>query len=108
MHQQRMVPAPTERSSQLTAHSSQLTADSVWSPVLRSWMTQHGFRYVECSVQGQVDVWPPSLDMLEAISIRSSVAQSGSVRRRCRVPTFYAVPSVVSSLRVSPHEPFLS
>ena len=59
-----------------------------WHPT----MTYHGFRYVECSVQGQVDVWPPSLDMLEAVSIRSSVAQSGSVSRRCRVPPFYAVP----------------
>jgi hypothetical protein len=30
-------------------------------------------------LSGSVDVWPPSLDMLEAVAVRSSVAQTGSV-----------------------------
>ena len=50
----------------------------MWSPVLHRWMTQHGFRYVELTIQsdGGVPVIP-SLDMLEAVNIRSSVAQTG-------------------------------
>ena len=50
--------------------------------VFEPWMTQHGFRYVECSLLsglGSVDVWPPSLAMIEAVSIRSGVAQTGSI-----------------------------
>lgn len=40
--------------------------------------TQHGFRYVELTISGTDDPTPPTLDMLEAINIRSSVEQSGT------------------------------
>jgi hypothetical protein len=48
--------------------------------IFEPWMTQHGFRYVECTLlSGEVDVWPPTLDSLEALAVRSSVKQSGSL-----------------------------
>ena len=40
--------------------------------------TQHGFRYVEMTITGTDDPEPPSLDMLEAINIRSSMEQTGA------------------------------
>lgn len=40
--------------------------------------TQHGFRYVEMKITGTDDPIPPSLDMLEAINIRSGVEETGT------------------------------
>ena len=40
--------------------------------------TQHGFRYVEMTITGTDDPAPPSLDMLEAINIRSGMEQTGA------------------------------
>jgi alpha-L-rhamnosidase len=48
--------------------------------IFEGWMTQHGFRYVECTLLvGSVDVWPPSLDNLEALAVRSGVSQTGTI-----------------------------
>eukprot|EP01052_Picozoa_sp_SAG31_P019141 SAG31_NODE_1385_length_8573_cov_27.673118_4_plen_134_part_00 len=46
----------------------------VFEPVF----TQHGFRYVELKIDSKGPPIIPSLDMLEAVNIRSSVAQTGS------------------------------
>jgi alpha-L-rhamnosidase len=40
--------------------------------------TQHGFRYVEVTITGTDDPIPPTLDMLEAINIRSGMEQTGT------------------------------
>ena len=41
--------------------------------------SQHGFRYVEMTFSGPGSLIAPTLDMLEAVAIRSSVAQTGAV-----------------------------
>ena len=46
----------------------------VFEPVF----TQHGFRYVEITIKSMGAPIIPSLDMLEAVNIRSSVAQTGT------------------------------